>query len=62
MAKTAKSKATLQDAIGVNAVWEGIPGFKLGEIGLDQFLAACNAAAVLDREYATKDAESVRSE
>jgi len=55
MAKSAKVKATLVDAVDVKAVWEMVPNFVMGDVSLKEFTAICDAADSLDKEYAKKD-------
>jgi hypothetical protein len=57
MAKSAKVKATLVDAVDVKAVWEMVPNFVMGDVSLNEFTAICDAADSLDKEYAKKDVE-----
>ncbi len=57
MAKTIKVKASLSDAASVRTVWESNPGFMIGTIGLNDFIAAYDAAEALDKGYAKKDVE-----
>jgi hypothetical protein len=57
MAKNAKVKEALSDAVDVKAVWEAIPDFKMGSISLTEFIAVRDEADSLDKEYSTKDVE-----
>jgi len=41
----------------VAAVWENNPDVKVGNVSLDEFTAAVDAAEALDKEYAKKDVE-----
>ena len=57
MAKTAKVKEALSDAVDVRAVWATIPDFKMGSISLNDFIALQEATVNLDNDYASKDVE-----
>ena len=39
------------------AVWENNPDVKVGNVSLDEFTAAIDAAEALDKEYAKKDVD-----
>ena len=57
MAKTVKVKSTLQEAASVKTVWESNPDFKLGNVGLNDYMAVYTAVKELDEDYAKKDVE-----
>lgn len=57
MAKMARTKVILQEAVGVKAVWEKNPDFTLGTIGFAEFLTVLNATVELDQAHATRDVE-----
>lgn len=57
MAKSIRTKATLDDALDVKSVWQAIPDFTMGSISLKQFVAVHDAADSLDKEYSQKGVE-----
>jgi len=57
MAKVARVKPTLANAVDVKAVWEMVPNFTMGDVSLNEFTAIHDAADGLDKEYAKKDVE-----
>ena len=57
MAKIAKVKEALSDAVDVKAVWDAIPDFKMGSISLTDFIALRDETDILDKKYSTKDVE-----
>jgi hypothetical protein len=57
MAKIAKVKVVLSDAVDVKAVWNAIPDFKMGGISLNDFIAVRDETDSLDKEYSTRDVE-----
>ena len=57
MAKNTKIKATLKDASNAKHVWEENPGFKVGDIGLNDFRTMYDAAQGLDQDCAKRDVE-----
>ena len=57
MAKIAKVKLVLSDAVDVKAVWNAIPDFKMGGISLNDFIAVHDETDSLDKDYSTKDVE-----
>ena len=57
MARIASIKATLNDAGGVRTVWEAHPGFTMGSVSLNDFIAVHDAVDELDKDCAKKDVE-----
>ena len=57
MAKRVRVKPALGEAAGVKTVWESNPDFKLGNIGLNEYMSVYTAAKELDEDYAKKDVE-----
>jgi len=51
MAKTVRVKSTLSEALDVKAAWEAVPDFKIGDITLNDFVAAYNAADALHQDH-----------
>jgi len=49
MAKVARVKPTLADAVDVKAVWEMVPNFTMGDVSLNEFTAIHDAADGLDK-------------
>jgi len=48
---------TLLEAHDVKTVWEAIPDFVMGDVTLEQFIAAQNAADTLSKTYSAKENE-----
>ncbi len=57
MAKKMNIKATIADSKTVQTVWAGIPSFKVGPIGTEDFNAVYDAAVALIEAYNAKDLE-----
>jgi len=51
--KAAKVTSTLRDAHDVQNVWQSIPTFAMGEVRLNDFNEAYDAAQELTKDYAT---------
>jgi len=51
MAKTVKIKQTLSEAHDVKAAWELAPDFKIGGLGLNDFVAVLNTADAFDKDH-----------
>src|SRR5262245_47852110 len=57
MRTKANITSALSDAANDKAVWEGNPSLKMGDFGLNDFIAFCEAADAARRDYEGKDAE-----
>lgn len=57
MAKTVRVKFTLEAAAGVKTVWEKYPDFKLGDVGLNDFITLYETAERLEKDYAKQEVE-----
>ena len=51
MAKTVRVKSTLSEALDVKAAWEAVPDLKIGDVTLNDFVAAYNAADALHQDH-----------
>ena len=57
MAKTINPKVTITEWKTIQTIWTGIPDFKMGTIGADEFNAAYDETVALNEIYDAKDLE-----
>jgi len=57
MAQFVRPKKMLADALDVQTVWQKVPDFKMGEVSLNDFTAALNAADIVSKEHAKNRVE-----
>ena len=57
MAKTINPKVTITEGKIIQTIWTGIPDFKMGTIGADEFNAAYDETVALNEIYDAKDLE-----
>ena len=57
MAKTINPKVTITEGKTIQTIWTGIPDFKMGTIGADEFNAAYDETVALNEIYDAKDLE-----
>ncbi len=57
MPKIPRTNTTLAEAHDVQSVWKTIPDFKMGDVTLNDFIAAMEAADGLTKQHATSGVE-----
>jgi len=57
MAKAINPKVTITEGKTIQTIWTGIPDFKMGTIGADEFNAAYAETVALNETYEAKDIE-----
>ena len=57
MAKTINPKVTITEGKTIQTIWTGIPDFKMGTIGAEEFNAAYAETVALNEAYDAKDLE-----